>query len=126
MLVIKLMLFSSVIHKNFNVADVFHKYNNIHGVVNKILKWHWLHKQILINFKVLIDIDVLDKELPMKRIKVEKKEASSQKSLWDEIPFYGREAMIATIDDEMELFMVLQSENEEEYNKLCHLRNNKQ
>ena len=122
MLVIKLMLFSSVIHKNFNVADVFHKYNNIHGVVNKILKWHWLHKQILINFKVLIDVDVLDKELPMKRIKVEKKEASSQKSLWDEIPFYGREAMIATIDDEMELFMVLQSENEEEYNKLCHLQ----
>lgn len=64
----------------------------------------------------------MDKELPMKRIKVEKKEASSQKSLWDEIPFYGREAMIATIDDEMELFMVLQSENEEEYNKLCHLQ----
>jgi len=53
---------------------------------------------------------------------VEKKEASSQKSLWDEIPFYGREAMISTIDDEMELFMVLQSENEEEYNKLCHLQ----
>jgi hypothetical protein len=30
--------------------------------------------------------------------------------------------MIATIDDEMELFMILQSENEEEYNKLCHLQ----
>lgn len=64
----------------------------------------------------------MDKELPMKRIKVEKKEVSSQKSLWDEIPSYGREAMIATIDDEMELIMALESENEEEYNKLCHLQ----
>jgi len=58
----------------------------------------------------------------MKRLKVEKKEASSQKSLWNEIPLYGREAMIATIDDEMELIMALQSENEEEYNKLYHLQ----
>jgi hypothetical protein len=64
----------------------------------------------------------LDKDLPMKRIKVEKKEVSSQKSLWDEIPSYGREAMIATIDDEMELIMVLKSENEEEYDKLYHLQ----
>lgn len=53
---------------------------------------------------------------------MEKKEPSSQKSLWNEIPFYGREAMIATIDDEMELIMALQSENEEEYNKLYHLQ----
>jgi hypothetical protein len=30
--------------------------------------------------------------------------------------------MIATIDDEMELIMVLKSENEEEYNKLYYLR----
>jgi hypothetical protein len=58
----------------------------------------------------------------MKRIKMEKKEPSSQKSLWNEIPFYGREAMIATIDDEIELIMALQSENEEEYNKLYHLQ----
>lgn len=58
----------------------------------------------------------------MKRIKVEKKEVSSQKSLWDEIPSYGREAMISTIDDEMELIMVLKSENEEEYDKLYHLQ----
>jgi len=58
----------------------------------------------------------------MKTMKVEKKEASSQKSLWDEIPFYGREAMIATIDDEMELIMVLQSENEAEHKKLYHLQ----
>jgi hypothetical protein len=64
----------------------------------------------------------LDKDLPMKRIKVEKKEVSSQKSLWDEIPSYGREAMISTIDDEMELIMVLKSENEEEYDKLYHLQ----
>ncbi|MGC2425717.1 MAG: hypothetical protein WA421_01670 [Nitrososphaeraceae archaeon] len=58
----------------------------------------------------------------MKTMKVEKKEASSQKSLWNEIPFYGREAMIATIDDEMELIMVLQSENEAEHKKLYHLQ----
>jgi hypothetical protein len=58
----------------------------------------------------------------MKTIKVEKKEANSQKSLWNEIPFYGREAMIATIDDEMELIMVLQSENEAEHKKLYHLQ----
>ena len=58
----------------------------------------------------------------MKTMKVEKKEASSQKSLWNEIPFYGREAMIATIDDEMELIMVLQSENEAEH-KSCPVYN---
>ena len=52
---------------------------------------------------------------------MEKKEAGSQ-SLWNEIPFYGREAMIATIDYEMELIMTLQSENEEEYNKLYRLQ----
>lgn len=58
----------------------------------------------------------------MKKIKVEKKEANSQESLWNEIPYYVREAMIATIGDEMELIMVLQTENEVEYNKLYHLQ----
>jgi hypothetical protein len=46
----------------------------------------------------------------------------SQESLWNEIPYYGRGAMIATIGDEMELIMILQTENEVEYNKLYHLQ----
>jgi hypothetical protein len=54
----------------------------------------------------------------MKPVKSRKKELRKLQSLWDEIPSLGREAMIATIGNELELIRALKAENEREYDKL--------
>jgi hypothetical protein len=54
----------------------------------------------------------------MKPVKSRKKERSKQQSLWNEIPSLGREAMIAIIENELELIRALKAENELEYDKL--------
>ena len=54
----------------------------------------------------------------MKPVKSRKKELRKLQSLWDEIPSLGREAMIATIGNELELIRALKAENEQEYDKL--------
>jgi hypothetical protein len=51
-------------------------------------------------------------------VKSRKKERRKQQSLWNDIPSLGREAMIATIENEFELIRSLKAENELEYDKL--------
>jgi hypothetical protein len=40
----------------------------------------------------------------------------SKDPLWNQIPFYGKEALISTIDDEKELIAALQAEDKNVYN----------
>jgi hypothetical protein len=54
----------------------------------------------------------------MKAVKSRKEDVRNLESLWDEIPSLGREAMIATIENELELVAALKAENEREYDKL--------
>jgi hypothetical protein len=51
-------------------------------------------------------------------VKSKKKKLRKQQSLWNDIPSSGREAMIATIENEFELIRALKAENELEYDKL--------
>ena len=45
-----------------------------------------------------------------------------QHFLWNDIPSLGREAMIATIENEFELIKALKAENNQEYDKLHFFR----
>ena len=54
----------------------------------------------------------------MSSVKSRRKKLRKQQSLWNEIPSLGREAMIATIENESELIRALNAENELEYSKL--------
>jgi hypothetical protein len=44
-------------------------------------------------------------------------ERNNQEAVWDKIPSYGREALIATIDDELTLIRALKTENKDQYRK---------
>jgi hypothetical protein len=56
--------------------------------------------------------------IALRKVKLRKKELRKQQSLWNNIPSLGREAMIATIENESELIRALKAENELEYAKL--------
>jgi hypothetical protein len=56
--------------------------------------------------------------IALRKVKLRKKELRKQQSLWNSIPSLGREAMIATIENESELIRALKAENELEYDKL--------
>jgi hypothetical protein len=56
--------------------------------------------------------------IALRKVKLRKKELRKQQSLWNNIPSLGREAMIATIENESELIRALKAENELEYDKL--------
>lgn len=51
-------------------------------------------------------------------VKLRKNKLRKQYSLWNDIPSLGREAMIATIENESELIKELKRENNQEYDKL--------
>jgi hypothetical protein len=54
--------------------------------------------------------------------KLRKNKLRKQYSLWNDIPSLGREAMIATIENEFELVKALKAENNQEYDKLHFFR----
>jgi hypothetical protein len=54
----------------------------------------------------------------IKPVKLRKNKRREQQSLWNDIPSLGREAMIATIENELELIKALKAENKLEYHKL--------
>ena len=51
-------------------------------------------------------------------VKLRKNKRRDQQSLWNDTPSLGREAMIATIENEFELIKALKAENKLEYDKL--------
>lgn len=53
----------------------------------------------------------------MKKVSSQRREQGKRFVISDETPLFGREAMIATIDDELKLIITLRAENEEEYSK---------
>jgi hypothetical protein len=54
----------------------------------------------------------------IKSIKLRKNKRREQQLLWNDIPSLGKEAMIATIENEFELIKALKAENKLEYDKL--------
>lgn len=50
--------------------------------------------------------------------KLRRNKRGKQHFLWNDIPSLGREAMIATIENEFELIKALKAENNQEYDKL--------
>ena len=54
--------------------------------------------------------------------KLRKNKLRKQYSLWNDVPSLGREAMIATIENEFELIKALKGENNQEYDKLHFFR----
>jgi hypothetical protein len=55
-------------------------------------------------------------------VKSRKNKQRKQQSFWDDIPSLGREAMIATIENEFELIQALKAENKLEYDRLYFFR----
>lgn len=54
--------------------------------------------------------------------KLRRNKRRKQHFLWNDIPSLGREAMIATIENEFELIKALKAENNQEYDKLHFFR----
>ena len=54
--------------------------------------------------------------------KLRRNKRGKQHFLWNDIPSLGREAMIATIENEFELIKALKAENNQEYDKLHFFR----
>jgi len=54
--------------------------------------------------------------------KLKRNKGRKQHFLWNDIPSLGREAMIATIENESELIRALKAENNQEYDKLYFFR----
>ena len=75
-------------------------------------------------------VDIITRYLRrMQRIepgKLRKNKLRKQYSLWNDVPSLGREAMIATIENEFELIKALKGENNQEYDKLHFFRCAKQ
>lgn len=65
----------------------------------------------------------MSKELQrMGSAKLRRNKRRKQHFLWNDIPSLGREAMIATIENEFELIKALKAENNQEYDKLHFFR----